>query len=235
MKNRMVYEMNKAHLYIAGDEFESQNDYRARMLENNEIKNIIQPESRIIDGEKEIFYDVTDRESLFNYMIKRIVDRENIKDLFRSIWRFSESLKELLIDEENIILDPELIFRNIRTGEYEFICIPKKQGNNDDIKKLLQFIMTRIDNSDEQLVDTIFDIYNKTDSSVIKYSIIYETIQNSLMSEEMVDIEAEEDKEEVPSDMGRRIYIPSLIEACAYGLCLLGIVIIGVNLYRSFI
>ncbi len=235
MTNRTVYEMNRIHLYIDGEELEPQNDYRAKMLESNEIKNLIQQESREVDGHKEIFYDVTDRESLFNHMIKKIVDREDIKDIFRSIWRLSEALKELLIDEENIILDPEYIYRNMRTGEYEFICIPRKSEETDDIKKLLQFIMTRIDNSDEQLVDTIFDIYNKVETSVVKYSIIYETIQKELKSEEMICPENESQEEVIYNDEKRKIYIPSLIETCAYGLCLIGIVIIGINLYRTFL
>lgn len=227
--------MNKAHLFVSGDEFESENDYRARMLENNEIKNLIKQESKVIDGAHEFYYDVTDRESLFNYMIKRIADREDLRTLFRSIWRLSESLKELLIDEENIALDPELIFRNMRTGEYEFICIPRKNGENEDIKKLLQFIMTRIDNSDEQLVDTIFDIYNRVETSVVKYSIIYETIQKALQTEEIISLEAEVIEEEASTEEKRRFYIPSPIEVCAYMLCLLGIAIIGVNLYRTFL
>lgn len=237
MKSKIEYEMNKAFLKVMGEELESKEDYRTKMLENNEILGLIMPVNRTIDGEKISYYDVTDKESLFNYMIKRIADKEEIENLFRSIYRISKNLKEILIDEDNLLLDPELIFRNMRTGEYEFICVPKREGyEKEDTKKLLQFIMTRIDNTDEVLVETVFDLYNKSETSILKISVIYEQFSLAFKSDEIVCEEEEfEQIEEEKAKKRRKIYIPSWEEIGAYGLCILGIILIGVNLYRSFL
>lgn len=237
MKSKIEYEMNKAFLKVMGEELERKEDYRTKMLENNEILGLIMSVNRTIDGEKISYYDVTDKESLFNYMIKRIADKEEIENLFRSIYRISKNLKEILIDEDNLLLDPELIFRNMRTGEYEFICVPKREGyEKEDIKKLLQFIMTRIDNTDEVLVETVFDLYNKSETSILKISVIYEQFSLAFKSDEIVCEEEEfEQIEEEKAKKHRKIYIPSWEEIGAYGLCILGIILIGVNLYRSFL
>lgn len=237
MKSRITYEMNRVNLILTDEIIEITKDYRIKMIENNDIHGLIKQETRLIDGDVERYYDITDKESLFNFYIKKIVDRNDIIELFRSIKNMSEELKDVLIDEKNIILDPEYIFKNIRTGEYEFICVPRKDDyKSDELKILLQFVMTRIDSTDQNLVDAIFDIYNKTDTSVIKTSVIYGLLIESLMVLETENIEETEDIiiEEKQTDL-KHIYIPSLAEVGAYGLCIIGIIIIGINLYKSFL
>lgn len=236
MKYQMIYELNHTYMVVSGEEIEQGEDYRYRMLASNILKGILPLEIRRINGEKKIYIDLTGKETVLNFYNMRKLTRSEIRKLFEAIYVTSEEMERYLIGESDIILSPEMIFRNAATGEYEFVCIPlveEEDGKNDAMLSLLHFIMMHIDNEDEKLVNAIYSINDMYENGNARIAIIYEYYVEET-EEEAHEIIIDEKEEDEPVKKKKR-YRPSLKEVGTLGLGIAGLILVSVNLYLSFI
>lgn len=234
MKTRMIYELNNTYMVLMPDFLVKEEDYRYRMLAANEIKNILPLEIRTINSERNIFINVSGKESLLSKMNSRFWGRDEVRKLFESILMTTKDLSRYLIGEKDIVLRPELIFYNSSTDEYEFVCVPKdssKKESECEMLELFQFILSRLQKEDEIFVNTMYticDMYageNKPGFELVFEYFSEETRQN--VQEEVADEVIDETENVIPR------YIPSLKEICAYTMCAAGFILIFFNIYLS--
>ena len=125
----MIYnlknELGKTYL-IAGIDFEIKDDYRLKMITENVIDGLIPINIRQIDGEKRAYYDVTDKKSLSRFLAHNDPDYNEIRLLIGSILKVSKVGCEYLLEESCISFEPDTIYKNNLTGDYEFLYLPKK-------------------------------------------------------------------------------------------------------------
>lgn len=235
MQIQMIYELNHTFMSVSGDEIEDFKDYRYRMLDLNKVKEILPLEIRSINNEKKLYVDVTGKENALNYFNCKLANREEVRKLFEAIYVISDYMGRFLINETDIILRPEMIFRDMKTGEYEFVCIPLREceGENEGMKALVQFLMMHLDNSDDKLVTAVYSVNDMYMTSTPKFAIAYDLFANHIMEEYEAEKHEEEiyEEETVTEEKERRIYFPSLKELGAFALCLVGIILLGYNLY----
>ena len=239
MTIQMMYEINNTYMAINGDEIETVEDYRHKMLQKNSIRNVLSPEMRTINNEKKYFVDISGKESLLTRYGLRVADRQEIRALFEGIYCVIENAAKYLISESDIAFRPELIFRNPVTKQYEFLAIPFKDDSNgkEGMKELLQFIMAHLDNSDEKLVNAVYWIHAMYCEDNPKFSVAFEFFINEI-KEEPEPIEEVPEESEIFSNnilLQNYRYIPGLKEIGALSLCLGGLVLLGMNLYRYMI
>ena len=245
-KVELTYELNRTYMIIHTESAPEEDDFRYRMLKENRINGLLKVEYRRIDSNIDIMVDVTGKQTLLNYVAFKGADREEIRELFSAVHRISEEMERLLIDESGISLRPEMIFRDMKTGKYEFICDPQlsKEGEkSDNLKALLQFLMQHIDVSDEQLVTTIYGLNDIAAFGALGYSALIEkytegmkplkSTEDTSGEEDSEMFEDEPDTEEEGGRIG--IYIPSFKEIGAFSLCLAGLIMAGYNLYMKML
>jgi len=233
---QFMYEMNHTYIVVSGEEIEQTENYRYRMLSANNIPCILPLEIRIINNEKRIFVEITGKESILNLYSTRSADRSDIKKLFEAIFEISNLMAKYLIEETDIIVSPEMIYKNLLTGEYEFICIPligESSKENGGMKSLLHFLILHLDNNDEQLVTALYTINEMYETGKAKFSLAYEYFIEETMEEDIV--EEPETYEEIVEKEKRNIYIPTLKEIFATSMCILGILLIGYSFYSSLL
>ncbi len=251
IQSKKIHELNHNYLIISGDFAEKSDDFRYRMLLSNCIDGIIPMQIRVINGKRELYFDVTDKESLSDYYEIKQAEREDVQDLFRQILKVSTGIERFLIDEGNLIMRPEMIYRNLKDGSYEFICVPKdrEEGENEPARDLLRFLMGKINTSDEVLTECVFGMYDMTSFGNVNFSTLYETLTGELRGVQISDVNAEksvlqepecdpvtesfkESTGEVP-ELRRKhpVYIPSLKEFGAAFMCLLGLFLIGISVF----
>lgn len=143
----------------------------------NEIRNILTPEFRTINNERNIFINISGRESLLNRMNSKVFEKKDVEKLFESILLTSRDLSRYLIEENDLVLRPELNFFNFSTGEYEFVCVPRNSSVEDEdtgMKELLQFILSGLQQEDEAFVNTMYticDMYSGNIRPIFLYEI----------------------------------------------------------------
>lgn len=235
MQTKMVYELNKSYMVMLGDEIDKSENYKYKMLTANQIKNLMPIEMRLINNEKKIYVDVSGKESMLNYFNIKTATRSEIKKLFEAIYCVLTEIKKYLIRETDVVMRPEMIYKNLSTGSYEFICVPieeKIQSINEGMNTLLKFLMMHLDNTDLKLVNTIYAINDMYEVSMPDFSLVYEFFMSEIKEEEETDIEENNIDETYEK---KNHYIPSVKEVVAILLCTAGLLLTGYNIYLSML
>jgi len=241
MQIRMVYEINKTFMVVDGDEIEKCEDYRHKMLSRNTIWNVLSFEERHINNERILYFDITGKESLLNHFNKTKATRVEIKKLFDALYIADIEIGKYLISEKDLIIRPEMVFIDLCTGKYEFICIPLKEDietGENGIGNLLKFLMMNLDNEDEKLVNTIYSLNDMTEKAVIDFTRIYEFflegIKEETKQEENIPCVVEEQElRPVETEDKRYYYVPCFREVLALSFCLVGLILTGLDIYNS--
>ncbi|MBP5152899.1 MAG: hypothetical protein ILP13_08315, partial [Lachnospiraceae bacterium] len=220
-QTKTIHELNHTYLIITGSSIEKTDDFRYRMLLSNCMEGVIPMQIRVINGEREIYFDITEREPAAEFYKSRQAGRDDIKSLLEAVFRVSSNIEKFLIDEGNLIMRPELIYRNVKTGGFEFICFPGndlKDGEKEEpAKELMRFLTGCVDTSDELLTECIYGLYDLAAFKNVKFATLYENsmgeMKETKLSEEPPEEERPENWESVlPPEKARKIYIPSLKE-----------------------
>ena len=216
------------HIIIRGYVPSEKSGYKIKMLSENEIKGILPVETRRINDEKQIYIDITGRESLARYFESRLADSDEIEKLFEALYHISLEAERFLIEEEDLLLSPEMVFKNHISGEFEFICLPvDKENNRSGMKELIRCLLMHLDNANERLVKVMYSLSQMYECSNPKCRVAYEYFCEEAYEKETVT----EPEEELPEDTKPDIYIPSFKEFLAAFMCLAGAALLGINLY----
>lgn len=237
----LIKEMNREYLSLMDKR--DIYDYRNEMLKANPIDEIVKAEKRTIDGQSEIYFDVTGMQSLAEIYNNKDMQRTDVMNLFAAVLCIANKLEEILIEEKHISLNPEHIFYEIKSGKYYFICIPSESNEkNENIKHILLFIMQHMDNTDTQLADGIYGLYGYTESGSMNYETMYRFVYDRL-NENTNEVDTEEIKAEVMEPVENKhdranrynFYIPSFKECVALLMTISGMTLIGYDIYLRMV
>ena len=242
----IIYELNHTYMTANYDGDGLDSDYRLQMINNNHIDGLMVPSIRNINNEQKLYFDITERESLLHLFTTRDATYEEIVNLFKCLMRTADELERYLLEESDLMLFPELIFRNVKTGQYEFTFVPDRDESTADgngIKALLEFIMSKVNAKDEKAVETIYMTYEIAQSTTLRIKTLYETAiaitrEESTDNEELVMEEVPVCDEEPQNDdvlPKQTKYIPSVKEVIAGLLAFAGIVLLCVFTYLEMI
>lgn len=244
----MIYnlknELGKTYL-IAGIDFEIKDDYRLKMITENVIDGLTPINIRQIDGEKRAYYDVTDKTSLSRFLAHNDPDYNEIRLLIGSILKVSKVGCEYLLEESCISFEPDTIYKNNLTGDYEFLYLPKKisyeEGPREDLLNLMNELIMHIPSDDNDAVKAGYAMYELAASENVSMASLYEAVDNiktvtETFSEDEFSFEdyfeESSTEHEKPTSKHKR---PLMIKE---GICFIfastGIVFIGMWLYYGY-
>lgn len=236
-------ELNKMLLSVPADTV-NYDDYRYKMINDNKIEGILPLEMRNINGESRLYYDISGRENFVRYVSVRNLTVDELLKLTGCMMRASEKMREYLLEESHLVFEPDLIFRNSKTGDYEFICIPghirDEAEIREDMLSLLQLIISHIDPENTDVVEIAYAIYEMGAAGPVLSKTLYETVWE--MSERSnSSSEIAEEEEDMPEDFYERVekgvykYRPSLREFLGVGFAASGIICLGLSAYWAMI
>ena len=116
-----------------------------------------------MDGRGEYWYQITGKQSLDTYCRLQDVSVAFIEQVILSVCSEIEILEWNLLDINCLQLEPELVYISNQTQEVLFCVYPE---NTQDIslgfQQLMEYLLTRIDHKDEEMVRLGYGIYEKT-------------------------------------------------------------------------
>ena len=242
----MIYniknELGRTYL-ITGIDFTIEDDYRVRMMTENEINGLIPLSIRMIDGEKRAYYDITDKISFTRKMAGKAADYSDLKKLTVSILRVCDGMSEFLLEESNLVLEPDLIYTNLNTGEYEFVCIPSgteyNDGPREDLMELMNYLISNLSTEDQDAVKAGYAMYELVSSGCVSLRTLYEKVDSSREVTETFseDEFSFDDLPDIPDPVPEKPafrYRISLKECLSLGLMCMGIISMGLWVYLRF-
>lgn len=231
------YELNKTYMTLPA-EASRYDDYRYKMLTDNVIEGILPVEIRNINGERRFYYDISEKENFIRSVSIKDITGAELENLTMSMMKVSMKLREFLLEESCAVFEPDLIFKDLKTGKYEFICVPGKDEaeKREDMKLLMQTVISHVDPSDERAVEAAYTIYEMSEAGPVLSKTLYETVHDMLKTEE-VPYEEVEEEEDLPDSEYEDVetfpqrYRLSLREWLCAGCAAMGFMCLGLYTY----
>ena len=104
------------------------NDYRINMIMRNKISGLLEMYIGCINGESELSYIISSRQSVRDLFSRNKIKYEDVKILIDGIISLGKELREYLLDINSILLDLDFIYFDVDTKKVYFCYYP----NNDN-------------------------------------------------------------------------------------------------------
>ncbi|MCR4589120.1 MAG: FHA domain-containing protein [Lachnospiraceae bacterium] len=158
MNRKYVREVNRTYMVLPGSQQGS--NFAMRMMQENEFRFLLKNESRVLDGEERIYYDVTAMNSLADICASMNLSADMLEELFEQLRKAREELEAYLLDAAGIHLDPEAIYYSLSLKEFRFLYLPEEAEDTETaLKKLTEFLVQRIDHNRPELVEKAYEMY----------------------------------------------------------------------------
>lgn len=162
MKTEYKRDMNHNYLILHGDNEIDTASYQVRMLVGNVIPSLLKCRIQGMDGKFMVYYDITSRQSLSTFYEDKKLRREEVKLIFTAFVRVMEDTVEYLVNPEQLVISPDLIFLEADRKELYFCLMPGHQKDiREQLQTLAEYILPKIDHEDEEAVRLGYGIYRR--------------------------------------------------------------------------
>lgn len=153
-------------------------DFREQMLMNNDIEGILKFTVRRTDDRKYYDYEISGKDTLEAFLSRKRVGRECVADILRGILGTVYRAREYMLKESDFVIAPDTVFVD-QEGRISLIYrsgygIPLK----DQLTGIAEYLMNKVDNSDDPAVLLIYAIYMKTKDSACAIEDLFSLISN---------------------------------------------------------
>lgn len=159
-------------------------EYQIRMLLVNPIYGLLPCKMRMVDGSRAFYYDITEKQSMTSVFERRLMGKEDIEKLLGGLEKAMDEAGRYLLVMEQFVLKPEYIFQDTETGEFFFCYLPFYDGSLEaDFRELAEYILKRLDHSQEEAVLWGYDIYSRSAEEHFSIGKILESVHERAAKE----------------------------------------------------
>lgn len=188
------------------------NEFDEMLILKRKLPGLIPVERCYVNGQGQYWYQISGKQSLDTYSKIQAIGIDFIEKVILSICSEIEILEWNLFDTNCLQLEPELVFVSNVSHEILFCLYPENQQKlGKGFQQLMEYLLTRIDHTDESAVHTAYEIYERTLDE--GYSIldirdfIIQRRQEKLASREILEKnEKKEKREEKKAFIDNRTY-----------------------------
>ena len=158
MKEKLKRELNKTYLILSSEGFGYEEAYEIEMLMKNSLETILPIHALRIDGNVELYYDISSKQTLKSCVERAKVSADTIRSLFETIEKMTAEVKAYLLDTENVLLDLEHIYT--KEGKFYFCFCPwQPQEVLNSFRRMLEELLGAIDYHDAEAVALCYHLY----------------------------------------------------------------------------
>lgn len=155
------------------------NDYRINMLIKNDIKNLLKLNISCINGNVELLYDISCKQSLDEYCLKHQLNYRELRLIFDGIISIYNNLRRYLLNVNHIIMETKYMFLDNNTNDIYFCYyINHHVEFQDCLKNFVRKLVMVTSHSDRQAVELIYGVLNLCETEHFLFSAIEDYIHN---------------------------------------------------------
>lgn len=159
-------------------------EYQIRMLLVNPIYGLLPCKMRMVDGSRAFYYDITEKRPMTSVFERRLMGKEDIEKLLGGLEKAMDEAGRYLLVMEQFVLKPEYIFQDTETGTFFFCYLPFYDGSLEaDFRELAEYILKRLDHSQEEAVLWGYDIYSRSAEEHFSIGKILESVHERAAKE----------------------------------------------------
>ena len=150
------YYKDYRHNYLIMEGKDGMTDpYQRRMITGNRIEGLLFCSERHVNGEVFLYYEITSKQNLCSLYENRRITMKQLRNFFVQLKTVGERISGFLLDESNLILNPEYIYADVETEELSFLYDPFEQEENNMVS-FLEFLTEKIDDQDQAAVEIAY-------------------------------------------------------------------------------
>ncbi len=155
-------QMRHNYLIIKAEELQREN-YECRMLMANSIEGLLKFRFRQTETGIDFYYEITSRQPLDRVLEGRCIQKEEIVKLILSLEGLLERLESYLLQESQLLLDPQYIYTDLETSQMQFCLVPDRKADfSESMEKLLQYILKKTDHTDRESALLAYRLYQES-------------------------------------------------------------------------
>lgn len=192
MKEQLKRDLNKTYLILSSGEKQYEESYETEMIMKNAPQTLLSLHVLRVDGEVQLFYDVSAKQTLKDCAGRVKLSGKIIRDLFQAIDQMIGEMKDYLLDMESVLLDLQHIYT--KEGTFFFCYCPwEKREVLASLRNMLEEILGNLDYHDTEGVELAYHLYQSACRGDFHISKILEEHQKEeeKTSEEMQRAETE--------------------------------------------
>ncbi len=161
MNIRYIRNSNASHMIIDGKDCLL--DWEQCMMHYNAMEGILFADSVCDNGITSFWYNITGKQALDVILESSKLDYKLLYQIINGIYHAADKLTQLLLRTDALLLSPENIFVDHKTGEVWFCYYPGNERMlTDAFGVLSEYLLTRVDHRDEDAVALIYGLYEQT-------------------------------------------------------------------------
>lgn len=158
MKETLKRELNKTYLILSSEDAQYEESYEIEMIIKNAPQTILPLHVSRVDGEMQLFYDVSSKQTLKDCAERIKLSGTTIRILFETIEQLIKEMKDYLLEMECVILDLEHIYT--KEGTFYFCYCPwEKREVLEAFRGMLEEILGKLDYHDTKGVELAYHLY----------------------------------------------------------------------------
>lgn len=135
--------------------------YAFQMLQRNSIQGVLNVEERVEEGEGWLYLNVTGKVNLRQEFKEREMQLEEMTSIFRQLVTMIEELRNYLLADKLVLLDPEFIYQDVETERIFAAVLPWEEGEGNGLRGLAEFFLEKIDPKDEHGINMAYLFYKQ--------------------------------------------------------------------------
>ena len=170
MDIKYIHDINKNYMVVNGEDTFVES-FKIKMLQENNIEGLLNVKQKYLDSKERLYYDISSKQSMEVLFEKSHIQISELKQVIYELEICIESLKKYLLDFNDIVLNPKMVFIDIRTLKFSFCYYPYHKGEfRNELAEYLNFVITKIDHSDINALNLAYELQKITrkDNYVIK-------------------------------------------------------------------
>ena len=151
-------ENHKSYLVVKEIEEQDQDGFSMRMIWENEIKGLLPVMQHVFNGEQELYYDISSKQTLEVLYEKREMDQKDLTRLLKGLSNTIKDMEKYLLDEDSLFLSPESIYISSTDGTPYFMYYPE-EGAEERAYGLAEYLLGKVSKEEEAAVMFVYEFY----------------------------------------------------------------------------
>ena len=160
----VTYRREMKHNYLIIEPEEAGYDsYETHMLAVNGIEGLLKFHIKQVDSRKFYYYEITSKQPLSRILEYHSMGGEELRKLIGGIAQTLGRLEAYLLQERQIILEPEYIYVEPERFSVFLCLVPGRQGRfPEEMTGLLQYLLGKVNHQDKECVVMAYGLYQES-------------------------------------------------------------------------
>ena len=180
MKGTIRYqrELQTTYLIVSGDR-ELAESYAGCMALSGNVKGLVTCKKHLIDGEWEIWYDISSMQPLEQVYAVKEIGYAELKSLLGQVLAVLEEMERCLLDGSQLCFHPKYLYFDMEKEQVRFLFDYTEKRETALISELAEYLLERTSHEDEKAVELVYFFY----SEIQKENFSIRTVEDYLAAE----------------------------------------------------